>query len=179
MIPQHRSDAFRIEYLAAHPEHVAPLATLHHAQWHAMLPGWTYATAFAELASHREGPAIPTTVVALAGDSLLGSCSLLADDHDHDATRAYSPWLASLFVLGPYRRQGIGRALTARIVADAAALGVGTLYLYTHDAPGYYAALGWREHAKYRFGAFEVDVMAIATDAGRIAQDAAARTAHA
>lgn len=150
--------AFRLEYLARHPALVAPLATLHYAQWHSLLPGWTYAAAFAELASHREGPAIPSTIVALAGDTLLGSCSLLADDH---ATRAYSPWLASLYVLNLHRRRGIGRALTARIVADAGALGVRTLYLYTHDGLRYYEALGWRTHAKHPLGALEVDVMAI------------------
>lgn len=159
MTRQPGPESFRIEYLARHPEQVAPLATLHYAQWHAMLPGWAYATAFAELASHREGPAIPSTVIALDGDALLGSCSLLADDDD--AVRAHSPWLASLYVLGPHRRRGIGRALAGRIVADAAALGVGTLYLYTYDGMRYYEALGWRAHATHTFSTFEVDVMAI------------------
>ena len=171
MTRQPGSAAFRIEYLAQHPEHVAPLATLHYSQWHAMLPGWTYATAFAELASHRDGPAIPSTVIALDGDALLGSCSLLADDHD--AVRAHSPWLASLYVLGPHRRRGIGRTLAGRIVADAAALGVGTLYLYTHDGMRYYETLGWRAHAKHTFSTLEVDVMAIDVDR------ASARAGHA
>lgn len=152
--------AVRIDYLAAHPEHVAPLARLHLAEWGSILPGWSYAAAFAELASHGTGPVIPTTLVALGeDDALLGSCSLLATDHD--AMRDYAPWLASLYVLEAHRRRGVGRALVARIVEDAAELGVATLYLYTQDAQRYYAALGWRRHAPYRFGALEVDVMAI------------------
>ena len=150
----------RIDYLAAHPEHVASLARLHFEQWGAILPDWSYAAAFAELASHGTGPVIPTTLVALGeDDALLGSCSLLATDHE--SMRDYAPWLASLYVVEGFRRHGIGRALVERVVEDAAELGVPTLYLYTQDAQSYYASLGWRRHAPYRFGSLEVDVMAI------------------
>lgn len=151
----------RIDYLARHPQHVGTLAALHLAEWHALLPDWTHARAFAELASHAEGPAIPTTVVALGDDdALLGSCSLLQNDHDD--IRDYAPWLASLYVLEAYRGRGVGRALARRIVAEAAALGVATLYLYTVDAQRYYEALGWAVCARYAFGAVQVDVMSIA-----------------
>lgn len=159
MTPTSSPIPFRIEYLARHPQHVAPLAALHVAEWRQFLPDWTYAMAFAELASHGEGPAIPSTVVALDGEVLLGSCSLLANDHDD--IREFSPWLASLYVLEPHRCRGVGRALSGRIVADAAALGVGTLYLYTRDVQRYYERLGWKAHARCRFDAFEVDVMSI------------------
>ena len=166
----------QIEYLAQHPEHVATLARLHLAEWQALLPGWSYAMAFAELASHGEGPAIPSTVVALDGATLLGSCSLLANDPDD--VREFSPWLASLYVLEPHRCRGVGRALTDRIVADAAALGVATLYLYTHDAQPYYERCGWRRHSRYRFGTLDVDVMSIAPAAALAAARAGAAGAH-
>ena len=86
-------------------------------------------------------------------------CSLLANDHDD--VREFSPWLASLYVLEAHRCRGVGRALAGRIVADAAALGVGTLYLYTRDVQRYYERLGWKAHARCRFDALEVDVMSI------------------
>ena len=150
----------RVDYLAHHPQHVGTLAGLHLAQWKALLPDWTYAQAFAELASHAEGPVIPTTVVALGDDgALLGSCSLLQNDHDD--IRDYTPWLASLYVLEAHRGRGVGRALTQRIVAEAAVLGVATLYLYTYDAQRYSEALGWVICAQYAFGALAVDVMSI------------------
>ncbi len=151
---------FRIDYLARHPEHVGTLADLHVAEWRSILPDWTYAEAFAELASHAVGPVIPTTFVALADDgALLGSCSLL--ENDHEEIREYSPWLASLYVLEEQRGRGVGSALTRRVVAEAAALGVAKLYLYVRDAQRFYESLGWRVCARYAFGELEVDVMSI------------------
>ena len=72
-----------------------------------------------------------------------------------------SPWLADVYVAIEYRRQGIGSALVQRIIAEALALGVETLYLYTADQQRFYERLGWslREHL-YHVDS-EVDVMAL------------------
>lgn len=70
------------------------------------------------------------------GSALLGRREL---EPAHDLT----PWLAGLVVAEAYRRQGLGSALVRAIEARAAAAGVGTLYLYTWQARGFYAALGW------------------------------------
>jgi predicted N-acetyltransferase YhbS len=72
-----------------------------------------------------------------------------------------SPWLADVYVAVEYRRQGIGSALVQRIIVEARALCVETLYLYTSDQQRFYARLGWslREHL-YHVDT-EVDVMAL------------------
>ncbi len=152
----------RIDYLAEHPQHVPTLARWHHAEWGRVLHGWSLEVAQAELALHTNGRAIPTTVVALDGEELLGSCSLL--ENDDERIRAWSPWLASLYVAPAARGGGVGRALVRRIEAEAAALGVPELYLYTSEAMGvigFYQRLGWRERDRLALGGIEAVVMAI------------------
>jgi GNAT superfamily N-acetyltransferase len=151
----------RIDYLAEHPQHVPQLARWHHAEWGPVLTGWRLEVAQAELALHTRTRAIPTTVVALDGDALLGSCSLL--ENDDERIRAWSPWLASLYVRPQARGAGIGRALVLRIEAEAAALGVTELHLYTSEAMGvidFYRHLGWTTRDRVALDGIEAVVMA-------------------
>ncbi|WP_263487389.1 GNAT family N-acetyltransferase [Mesorhizobium sp. CA4] len=54
-----------------------------------------------------------------------------------------TPWLAGLVVEEAYRSGGVGTALVRTVEAHAATARVGTLYLYTWQARGFYEALGW------------------------------------
>lgn len=148
-----------IVYLSDRMALAHPLAAAHVDAFGALLPDWTLPQAEEELRTHTQRCAIPTTLVAVDGDDWLGSVSLLQNDHDD--IRQYSPWLASLVVKPVARRHGVGRALVARCVADAAALGVPTLYLYCTDTVDYYRALGWRVHDHLPLGPLSVTVMAI------------------
>ncbi|KAF1691509.1 GNAT family N-acetyltransferase [Pseudoxanthomonas koreensis] len=151
----------RIDWLRDHPQYIDAVAAAHVEAFGALVPDWSVADAVRELRSHIHACAIPTTLLALdgAGD-WLGSASLLQEDHRR--IRQYSPWLASLYVRPQARGQGVGAALVARCVDEAAALGVGRLYLYcTAALTGYYARLGWRGHSRVVLGPLHVDVMAI------------------
>ncbi len=148
-----------IGYLSDHPALVPELARTHVQTFGALLPDWTVQGCIDELATHRQRRAIPTTLVALDGGDWLGSVSLLENDHEH--IRQYSPWLATLVVRPQARGKGVGRQLVARCVAEAAALGVRTLYLYCTDAVEYYRALGWRVHDHLPLGPLQVTVMAM------------------
>lgn len=148
-----------IAYLCDRMSLAPLLAQAHVDAFGALLPDWTVAQAEEELRSHTRRRAIPTTLVAVEDDEWRGSVSLLQNDHDH--LRQYSPWLASLVVRPEARRGGVGRALVSRCVAEAAALGVPTLYLYCTDAVDYYRALGWRVHDQLALGPLWVTVMAI------------------
>lgn len=148
----------RIEYLADHVRHVPQLARWHFAAWGAVLRGWSERAAAAELATHVARRAIPTTLLALEGAEPIGSASLL--ENDHDRIRAYSPWLGSVYVRADRRSRGIGGALVAHALEDAAALGVDELYLYTYDARAYYERLGWRVRDRVELDGLGVDVMA-------------------
>ena len=157
-------------YLCDHP-HLAPeLARLHFGEWGVLLPNWSEADALAELRTHASRSAVPTTILALdrspthcltatATEALIGSVSLLQNDDER--IRAYSPWLASLFVVPAHRGSGHGLALVRRCVREARSLGVERLYLYTAAQQSFYARLGWRVVATVPLGCTSVDVMAI------------------
>jgi predicted N-acetyltransferase YhbS len=131
----------RIEYLADRPE-AAPLLTgWHHREWTNLIPGWSLEEAHAELRTHTGRRQVPTTFVAVEGDRVLGSASLLVADLD--GWERLTPWLASVYVLPERRGRGIGRRLVVRAVEEAAALDIATVYLWTAGQREYYSRLGW------------------------------------
>ena len=140
---------YRIESLVDYLQYVPILASWHQAQWSYLDVGKTVAQRAAALRRHRRD-AVPMTVIALSGDTLLGSSSLIA--HDMDTRMDLSPWLASVCVAPSYRRQGIGSALVGEIVAHATQMGFPALYLFTPDRARFYRRLGWHvlEHLRYR-----------------------------
>jgi len=131
---------YTIDYLAHHPMVVDTLAEWHHAQWSYLDRDVTQEQRAAALRRRRSDD-IPLTVVALAGETILGSASLIR--HDMDTRMALSPWLASVYVASDYRRHGIGSALVRRIEHEARTLGYRTLYLFTPDMQRFYETLGW------------------------------------
>lgn len=133
----------QIDYLVNHQQFIPALAAWHHAMWGALNPGSSLERRIAHLTSHIGQPAIPMTLVAFAGETVLGSASLVQNDlttHPH-----LSPFLASVYVGEPYRGQGIASALVARIGEETKKLGIEKLYLITPDQQSLYARLGWGE----------------------------------
>ncbi|MCI0529440.1 MAG: GNAT family N-acetyltransferase, partial [Nitrospira sp.] len=126
------------------------LAQWHHAEWSSLNPGDSVGRRIARLQSQKGRRQIPTTFIALRGETLLGSASLIA--HDMDTRMGFSPWLASVYVAPEYRRSGVGSALVQRVVEEARALGVKLLYLFTTNKESFYARLGWSvlERTEYR-----------------------------
>jgi GNAT superfamily N-acetyltransferase len=148
-----------VEYLADRPELAAVLARWHFDEWTALYPDWSCEEALAELRSHGGRGCLPTTLVALDDDELLGSVSLVTDDlpgFEH-----LQPWLASLFVRPDRRGRGIGGFLLERTVAEARDLGVTRLYLFTPRHESYYAARGWQTIERATAGVTPVAVMSL------------------
>jgi GNAT superfamily N-acetyltransferase len=150
----------RLDFLDRHPRRVPTLAGWHHAQWGHLYSHWTLEVATAELADHATRRGLPTTLVLLDGDELLGSVSLVLEDAPELCAHG-SPWLASLFVRPERRGEGHGVRLARAAVAHAAGLGVEELFLFTPEHAGFYQRLGWRPLARTALLGTPVDLMTI------------------
>ena len=139
----------RSEDLVDHAVLLETLAGGHHGEWSHLNPGDTVEKRVIRMREHLGRQQIPTTFIALDGETLLGSACLLADDmHQY---RDLTPWLASVFVAPEHRSRGAGSAVVQRVVEEARALGIKMLYLYTPDRESFYARMGWtvRERTDY------------------------------
>jgi len=148
----------QIDYLVNYKQFIPTLAQWHYQEWAYLRPDDSIDKRIIRLTdAARPRAAVPTVVIAFAGEKLFGSAMLVANDMD---TRTeLSPWLAGVFVAPEYRKQGIGAALVKRVVLDAWSLGIDRLYLYTPNSEQFYFHLGWSvlEHTKYK--GIEVTVM--------------------
>lgn len=87
---------WRIETLAAHPQHVDTLAEWHHAEWGALMAPWSLADALAELRSHAQSEPYPVTWVGLDEEgALAGSVSLVETDAPPSSPSTRRGWPAS------------------------------------------------------------------------------------
>lgn len=84
--------------------------------------------------------ALPTFVVAQAGDDIVGVAGLeLCRDN---------ALLRSVAVADSHRSHGVGRALVTRVITDAEARGIPALYLLTTTAEHYFPKFGFRPIAR-------------------------------
>lgn len=154
----------RIDYLADHLEAAPLLAAWHSREWAALLPGWSEAEALAELRSHTGRRQVPTTFVAVEEGRVLGSASLLAADLD--GWEHLGPWVASVYVVPDQRGRGLGKLLVRRAVAEARALAVPAVYLFTAGQEAFYEPLGWGVFERTRHHDSEVTILRLRTGAG-------------
>jgi GNAT superfamily N-acetyltransferase len=150
---------FRIESIADHLGLVPTIAQWHWDAWGHADPDGSHASWTAGLRERTHRDRVPTTYVALAGDELLGSVTLV--EHDMATNRNWSPWLAGLYVAPAHRRQGVASALVRHAVRAAAAMGIVRLYLFTESARGFYERLGWQPVGQEAYEGAQVTIMAI------------------
>jgi amino-acid N-acetyltransferase len=81
--------------------------------------------------------ALPTFVVAEAGDDIVGVAGL--------EVCCDNALLRSVAVADAWRSRGLGRALVSRLVSDAEARGIRAMYLLTTTAERYFPSFGFRE----------------------------------
>lgn len=147
----------KIEYLVDYADRLETLAGWHHGEWSHLNPGDTLEKRVIRMREHLGRRQIPTTFIALDGETLLGSASLLADDmHQY---RDLTPWLASVFVAPEHRSCGVGGAVVQRVVEEARALGIKILYLYTPDRESFYLRIGWTVRERTEYMGIDVVIM--------------------
>jgi GNAT superfamily N-acetyltransferase len=150
----------RIDYLDQHREHIATLAAWHHREWGHLYADWTLEAAHAELVEHAAHRSLPTTLVLIDGEQLLGSVSLVLEDAPEFSDEG-SPWLASLFVIPEARGRGLGTRLVNAAVAVAAHDQIAELFLFTPDQAAFYQRLGWKLITRTSLKGTAVDLMMI------------------
>ncbi len=149
----------RIKNIADCPDCVGTVARWQWSEWGHLDPTDSLAARITSLRDQTDPNRISTTYLALDGDTPLGSASLV--EHDMHTHRELSPWLASVYVTPATRGRGVASALVEHTVAQAAAMGVARLFLFTESARGLYEKLGWRMIAEEHFQGHPVTIMAI------------------
>ena len=133
-----------------HPQFVPELARLHFEEWGYLNPQETLDERAQRLTGFVGRGGVPTALVAMTDEELVGSALLVA--HDMRTRTDLSPWLAGVYVKPAYRQRGVASSLVARVEAEAIALSVPCLYLYTPSEAPFYARRGWQtlEQTEYR-----------------------------
>jgi len=147
-----------IRFLAELPQHVDQLAAWHHAQWHEYHTGWTQEVARAELQSHTLSKTLPTTLLLIESDLLLGSVSLLEDDA-LELSAIGNAWLASLYVKPEARGRGFGAKLVKALMQHAKNISLKEIFLFTPEHKVFYQTLGWQVLQQASVNGQRVDVM--------------------
>ena len=133
----------RIEHLAEHPHLVPTVAQWSKDEWGHLCPEVPYEDYVSSFQKRTIHNSIPETLVALEGDTLLGTASII--EHDMSTRMELSPWMASVYVAPEFRNRGVGSALVRAVMQEAERLGLEKLYLITPDKVRFYSRLGWRE----------------------------------
>ncbi|WP_095190750.1 GNAT family N-acetyltransferase [Pseudomonas sp. Irchel 3E19] len=150
-----------IEYLCDRPEFVEELAELNFNEWGELRCGDTLEARTERMRKACGKGAIPSVVVAIEDGRLLGGALLI--DSDMKTRPELTPWLAGVYVKAEERGRGVASQLVKRIVEEAKALGVQTLYLYTDAAQSLYARLGWEVVEELVYEDLPVTVMKYTT----------------
>ena len=153
----------RIRLLADHPGAIDVVARWHFEEWGAGPEAEGLERGRRKLTSWATEGGVPCAYVAMAGDEVCGSASLV--DHDMtdppNGTEHLRPWLSGVYVKPERRKTGLGPALVGTVVEAACALGYPRLFLYTAPvtARKFYAPMGWSVILSPQYEGKEVAVM--------------------
>src|SRR5438046_493900 len=114
------SNPVHIERIIDYPALVEMVARWQWGEWGHLDPADSLAARIAWLRAQSEGGDIPTTFIALEGDTPLGSASLVVDDMPTHPE--FRPWLASVYVTPAARGRGVASALVRRVVEHVTAM---------------------------------------------------------
>ena len=127
--------------LKEEPNLISALAEWHHNEWSYLNPSLTLNERIYKMEAYLSDEIIPSTYIAKENDILLGSSALL--EHDMETKKHLTPWLASIYVAEPHRKQGIGSNLVLHAMKEAKKENISKLYLFTPDQEKFYKNLGW------------------------------------
>lgn len=135
--------------LREHPEYLSTLSAWHHAEWSYLNPGKTLEDRINKMRDYLSDNQIPTMLIAIEGDDVLGSAALI--ESDMDTHPELTPWLANVYVRHDKRGLGVGGKLVRAIMQLAKDYQLPRIYLFTPDQEAFYAKMGWKtlSHENY------------------------------
>ncbi len=143
------------------PEYLDQVAEWLYLEWGMKTADSSLLTVHEKLKTFKNINKIPINYVAVKGDKLVGTFSLML--FDPPARRDLSPWLGSLYVEPTCRNHGIGTFLVDYAVAAARSFKIKKLYLCTSTQEQMYAKLGWKPIDEVRFRDERVTILEICT----------------
>jgi N-acetylglutamate synthase-like GNAT family acetyltransferase len=148
-----------IQYLREYQEVIPILAGWIYGEWSYLYPGTTRQDLEGILRERINKKDLPLTLVAIEAGRPVGTASLKA--FDMETRNDLTPWLTSLYIAPPWRRQGIGSNLVKAIEKKAAELEIRKLFLFTDAAlvDIFYAKLGWSVKEKAIYHSYPVIIM--------------------
>jgi GNAT superfamily N-acetyltransferase len=131
-----------VRQLSECPQHLGTVGQWIYEQWWCT-PENSVEVVLSLLRLHMRRDTVPYTVVALQGQTPVGSCCVI--EHDCAHRPQYSPWVAAVFVLDGFRRRGIASSVLREAVQVARRAGVESLYIDCHvNTVPLYEKNGWR-----------------------------------
>ena len=130
----------KIANLADFPQWVETVAHRCQDQWNAKW-WWAFESTLYRTQHALQIEWLPQTFIALFGNKAVGTVALRPTDLR--CRMDLSPWLASLYVLPEYRKQGIGTLLQNHLLRSAKKSGFDQIFLCT-ELQWYYEHNGWK-----------------------------------
>ncbi|MBY0500640.1 MAG: GNAT family N-acetyltransferase [Alphaproteobacteria bacterium] len=138
-------NCIHIEYLADFPQYTSLAAEWRYIEWSTFNPELTWDFLNDSMKRHLNRSELPLTLLAFNKSDLVGMVSLRKYDlKDHENM---TPWVASLYVVPEYRKQGIGELLVKAAEAKARILNYKKIFLYSfnHLLETWYNKLGYKK----------------------------------
>jgi N-acetylglutamate synthase-like GNAT family acetyltransferase len=145
--------------LADRPQYIPILAKWHHHEWSYLNPNDSVQQRMERMQCYLSKDLIPSTFVAIEGETILGSAAIV--ENDMDTHRHLSPWLAAVYVAPEHRGKGIGSLLVKHVVESARRAKLHALYLFTPSKEPYYSSMGWTTIKKQDYKGVVVTIMQI------------------
>jgi predicted N-acetyltransferase YhbS len=149
-----------IHLLAQHSSLMTALTQMLYREWSAYA-NWNTPELIEKRLLARNQPDVKTlTLLATAPEgSLMGSASLIHYELADVAEREF--WIGEVITATEHRGKGVGSALITRLIAEAGARGISSLWLYTPDQQKLYQRFGWREVEQRLIDGEQVSVMVL------------------
>jgi len=128
-------------HLKDRPDLIPKLAELCGREWSHLYENWNTDTAIREFEASRTDGQLPITLIAMEGEELLGTVSIVRNDLP--GREDLNPWLASLLVLPEQRGKRVATFLVRQAESFLAQLGFTEAFLFTEAAGGFFQKLGW------------------------------------